>query len=129
MAQDPTAQFVENTVYDASGNHYQTGSVVSDDFTMNGDANPRVFIAGLISPDFLAPGYDEVPLNNLAKFFLETIPPSEGSKEPVKVRFLGFVSGTGDEGPRRRHAHQDPAARGVRESISSCPPAPESAPH
>ena len=98
FAQDPTARFEETTAYDASG-PYTTGSVMSDNFTMNGDANPRVFIAGLISPDYLAPGYDEVPLNNLAKFFLETIPPSEGSKDPVRVRFLGFVSGTGDEGP------------------------------
>jgi Putative Flp pilus-assembly TadE/G-like len=98
MAQDPTARFVETETSDASGT-YMTGNVVSDDPTMMGEANPRVFIAGLISPDFLAPGYDEVPLNNMAKFFLESIPPSEGSKAPVQVRFLGFVTGTGDEGP------------------------------
>ena len=42
--------------------------------------------------------YDQVPLNNLAKFFLETIPASEGSKDPVRVRFLGFAQGV-DEGP------------------------------
>jgi hypothetical protein len=57
-----------------------------------------VFIAGLISPDFLAPGYDQVPLNNLGLFFLESIPPNQGSKSPVKVRFLGFVSGDGTTG-------------------------------
>jgi len=99
IAQDPTAQFIESTVYDADGNSYQTGTVTSANPAYMGDANPRVFIAGLISPDYLAPGYDEVPLNNLAKFYLETIPASEGSKSPVKVRFLGFVTGTGDEGP------------------------------
>lgn len=98
FAQDPSARFVETQVTDASGT-YSTGSVVSDQPGMSGLSNPRVFIAGLISPDFLAPGYDEVPLNNLARFFLESIPPDQGSKEPVKVRFLGFVSGTGDEGP------------------------------
>lgn len=98
IAQDPSARFVETTVTDASGT-YNTGSVVSDQPGMSGLSNPRVFIAGLISPDFLAPGYDQVPLNNLARFFLETIPPNQGSKAPVKVRFLGFVSGTGEEGP------------------------------
>ncbi len=72
---------------------------MSDNPALNGLSNPRVFIAGLISPDFLAPGYDQVPLNNLARFFLETIPPNQGSKSPVKVRFLGFVTGFGDEGP------------------------------
>jgi hypothetical protein len=97
MAQDPTARFVESDIPGDDG--FVTGSVVSDNLTLNGDANPRVFIAGLISPDYLAPWYDEVPLNNLGKFFLESIPPSEGSKDPVRVRFLGFVTGTGDEGP------------------------------
>jgi hypothetical protein len=74
------------------GNPYQTGSVVSEN-SLNGDAT-RVFIAGLIS-GFLAPGCDEVPLNNL-EVLPQTIPPS-GEQRPVRVRFLGFVSGTGDE--------------------------------
>ncbi len=98
LAQDASARFVESERTDANGT-YMTGTVVSDNPAYNGDANPRVFIAGLISPDFLAPGYDEVPLNNLGKFYLESIPPNQGSKAPVKVRFLGFVTGTGDEGP------------------------------
>jgi len=97
MAQDPSARFVETDIPNEAG--YKTGTVVSDNPALNGLSNPRVFVAGLISPDFLAPGYDQVPLNNLARFFLETIPPNQGSKAPVKVRFLGFVTGFGNEGP------------------------------
>jgi hypothetical protein len=93
MNEDVTARWEQVIDYDAQGNPFWRGEVVSDNPQMNGEANPRVFVAGLISPNYLAPGYDEVPIINMGLFFLESAPTQPGSKVPAVVRFMGFASG------------------------------------
>jgi hypothetical protein len=95
IAQDPSARWVETT----DGDGYQRGQVVSDLPGKSGLANPRVFVAALMRPEYLAAGYDEVPILNLARFFLESGPTNPGSKDPLVARFLGPVSGLGPEDP------------------------------
>jgi len=93
MNQDTSARWEQVQELDADGNPFWRGTVLSDNPSMQGESNPRVFVAGLISPNYLAPGYDEVPLNNLALFFLQSAPTQPGSKDPAVVRFMGFAKG------------------------------------
>ena len=96
MSQDESARWVEGL---ADANGYVHGNVVSDIPGKSGLANPRVFVAAMMRPEYMQPGYDEVPILDLAKFFLEDGPRSPSDKKNVKVRFMGFASGLGPENP------------------------------
>ncbi len=94
MSQDESAQWVPKLV-----NGVDQGSVQSANANMQGYANPRVFVAAIMHPRFMAPGYDEVPISNLARFFLEDGPRAPGDHKPVIARFLGPAPGLGPENP------------------------------
>ena len=91
---DPTAKFVHSSGTGTSAGNPVEGDIDSDNDALDGLANPRVFIAGIIRPEDITSGRTDAVLVNFGLFFLDSRP-GEGGPEPIMVRFLKYARGLG----------------------------------